>query len=235
MAESARPAGINDGIPRWADALIAGIALIVTAPLVGLLATAIAITSGPPVFFRQKRVGLGGSTFMLVKLRTMKTSAHGPQVTRKDDQRVTRLGRFLRRTKLDELPTFWNVLRGDMALVGPRPEVPGYVNLNDPSWRTILSVRPGVTDPVTISLRNEEDLLARAEGDTEGYYLSELQPAKLTGYLDYLRQRTLASDVRVVTDGGGKVAAALNVLDGRERPLGRHGFKCSAHIASSIW
>jgi lipopolysaccharide/colanic/teichoic acid biosynthesis glycosyltransferase len=190
---------VNAGLPRWADAAIAAIVLIIAAPVMALLGLAILVTSGVPIFFQQARVGLHGELFNLYKLRTMTVSESGAQITSRTDKRITRLGRLLRKTKLDELPTFWNVLRGDLALVGPRPEVPAFVDLSNPSWRTILSVRPGLTDPVTISLRNEEQLLAHAGADVEQFYVSELQPAKLRGYLEYLQRRTLRSDVVVLS------------------------------------
>jgi len=197
-SESVAAQEVSSGIPRWADAAIAAIGLIVTAPVIAALALAVAVSSGLPVFFRQKRVGQGGRMFDLYKLRTMKPSVEGPQITSRDDARITSLGRFLRRTKLDELPTLWNVLCGDMALVGPRPEVPRYVNLDNPGWHAVLKVRPGITDPVTLRLRNEEDLLAQVRGDSEEYYLNELQPSKLKGYVAYLHERTWRSDVRVL-------------------------------------
>jgi lipopolysaccharide/colanic/teichoic acid biosynthesis glycosyltransferase len=189
---------INGGIPRWADAGIAMVGVVAISPIMALSALAIVITSGRPVFFRQKRVGRGGQTFTLVKFRTMTSANEGPEVTRKGDRRITRLGKFLRQTKLDELPTLWNIVRGDMALVGPRPEVPRYVKLDDPKWLTILKVRPGITDPVTVQLRNEEDLLSGIDGDLESYYVNELQPAKLRGYLDYLQCRSARSDLRLL-------------------------------------
>src|SRR5882762_1394873 len=195
---SARALQINRGIPRWADVMIASIGLIVVAPVIVVMTLAIAASSGRPVFFRQKRVGRGGRTFDLYKLRSMKPNAEGVQITSRDDKRITRLGRFLRRSKLDELPALWNVLRGDMALVGPRPEVPRYVKLSDRIWQMILQVRPGITDPVTLQLRNEEDLLAQANGDPEKYYLNELQPSKLSGYVAYLQQRTCRGDLRML-------------------------------------
>ena len=188
----------NKGLPRWVDALVASGGLIIAAPVIALTGVAIAISSGRPVFFRQRRVGQHGRTFALYKLRTMKTSANGPQITSGDDARITRLGRFLRHTKLDELPTLWNVLRGDMSLVGPRPEVPRFVKLEDPMWQNILAVKPGITDPVTLSLRSEADLLARIADDTEQYYVNVLQPAKLKGYLAYLEERNWRSDLKVL-------------------------------------
>lgn len=188
----------QNGIPRWADAAVAALGLILLSPLATVIGSAILATSGRPILFRQKRVGRNGRLFDVYKFRTMTLSESGPQVTGSDDERITRLGRVLRKTKLDEMPTLWNVLRGDMALVGPRPEVPRYVNENDPQWRLILSVRPGITDPTTVSLRNEEELLARAYPDVETYYVTQLQPAKLTGYIDYLQQRTFRSDLNVL-------------------------------------
>jgi lipopolysaccharide/colanic/teichoic acid biosynthesis glycosyltransferase len=128
----------------------------------------------------------------------MTPSAGGPQITSNGDSRITRLGRFLRNTKLDELPTLWNVLRGDMSLVGPRPEVPRFVQLADPIWQKVLAVKPGITDPVTLRLRSEAELLAQIEGDTEEYYAKELQPAKLKGYVAYLEDRTWRTDLKVL-------------------------------------
>ncbi len=189
---------LRSGIPRWAEAVIAFFGLLVAAPFIAFLALAIAVSSRGPVFFRQKRVGQHGRLFDLYKLRTMTPSEHGPQVTSSRDERITPLGRFLRRTKLDELPTLWNVLRGEMGLVGPRPEVPRYVKLEDPIWQAILAVRPGITDPVTLRLRNEEQLLAGVESDTESYYIAELQPSKLNGYVAYLEERNWRTDVRVL-------------------------------------
>ena len=189
---------IKSGLPRRVEGVIAFLGLILAAPLIALAGVAIVVSSGRPVFFRQRRVGQHGRTFDLYKLRTMKPSASGPQITSSNDARITRLGSFLRHTKLDELPTLWNVLRGDMSLVGPRPEVPRFVKLEDPIWQKVLSVRPGITDPVTLQLRNEADLLTRIEGDTEQHYVDKLQPAKLKGYVAYLEERTWRSDLNVL-------------------------------------
>lgn len=185
------------GIPRWADATIAAVVLLIASPLLVLLALGVAVSSGLPIMFRQNRLGRHGKTFQLYKFRTMIVAEGGPQITSRNDTRITRFGKFLRKTKWDELPTFWNVLRGDIALVGPRPEVPAYVDPSDPLWRVILSVRPGLTDPTTIWLRNEEELLAQ-QPDPHAYYVSELQPVKLRGYVDYLQSRSLRSDLRVL-------------------------------------
>ena len=201
LATNARRAGL----PRWVDATLAFVGLIVSSPIMALAGLAIAVSSSGPIVFKQKRVGQHGRLFNLYKLRTMRPSIGGPEVTSKNDTRITPLGRFLRRTKLDEMPTLWNVLRGDMALVGPRPEVPRYVQLDDPSWKAVLAVRPGLTDPVTFSLRNEEELLAGITTDTERFYLEELQPSKLKGYISYLETRTWRSDLKIF----GKTLAAI--------------------------
>jgi|ERR1051326_320232 lipopolysaccharide/colanic/teichoic acid biosynthesis glycosyltransferase len=200
-------AEIGKGLPRWVDAAVALIGLILVAPFLALMGLAIALFSGRPVFFCQRRVGQHGRMFELYKLRTMKQSNGGPQVTSRNDARITRLGRFLRHAKLDELPTLWNVLRGDMSLVGPRPEVPRFVKLEDPLWQKVLTVRPGITDPVTLRLRSEADLLARIEGDTEQYYVSQLLPAKLAGYVRYLDEQSWRSDLSILLRTIGAVVA----------------------------
>ena len=157
----------------------------------------IATTSGGPVLFRQKRVGRHGRAFTLFKLRTMRVHTTGSQITAGGDIRVTRVGKLLRKTKIDELPELWNVLTGDMSLVGARPEVPQYVDLQNSEWCQVLKFRPGITDPVTIGLRNEESLLATVN-DPDEFYLKVLQPYKLKGYVQYLNNRTWWKDVIVL-------------------------------------
>ena len=194
------PAGpaAQPGLPRAVEAPLAALGVVVASPIVALCAAAVVASSGLPAFFRQQRIGLGGEPFTLVKLRTMRPSGGGPEVTARGDARITRVGRFLRATKLDELPELWNVLRGEMSFVGPRPEVARYVDLQDPMWREVLQVRPGLTDPVTLSLRDEETLMASVEGDRDRYYREDLQPMKLRGYVEYLRRRTWRSDLGVI-------------------------------------
>jgi len=174
-------------------------ALVAASPLLLLATVLIRVTSPGPALFRQERVGRFGESFTLLKFRSMYSHQNnGRHVTAKGDSRVTPIGRLLRKTKLDELPELWNVVRGDLALVGPRPEVPGYVDLDNPLWQKVLEVRPGITDPVTLKLRNEEELLAGCGTDPEKFYLSMLQPYKLLGYVDYLRKRTWRTDVCVL-------------------------------------
>lgn len=202
------------GLPRAAEAVLAMAGLAVSSPVFLVAAVLVAATSPGPILFRQRRVGLGGRPFTLFKLRTMHVAPEGTLLTASGDARITPVGRWLRRFKLDELPQLWNVVRGDMALVGPRPEVPRYVDASDPLWQSVLSARPGLTDPVTLRLRDEETLLALAgdTGDIESYYRERLLPWKLRGYRDYLARRTWASDLAVLG------ATALTVLRLRRSP-----------------
>lgn len=189
--------GASRGLPRWFDLISSVAGLAAASPVMLLAALAVKVTSPGPVFFRQTRVGRGGRPFNLLKFRTMAAGGGGVEITAAGDRRVTSVGRILRKTKIDELPQLLNVIRGDMALVGPRPEVPRYVDLGSPLWKEALAARPGVTDPVTLLLRNEEDLLASVQ-DPQAFYLEALAPFKLEGYCDYLRRRTWLSDVGVL-------------------------------------
>lgn len=191
---------VRDGIPRPVEAVVVSICIVITLPLLILLSLTVALSSRGRVIFRQSRVGRRGRVFTLYKLRTMRRVPEGLLVTAADDTRVTRVGKILRRTKLDELPELWNIVKGDMSLVGPRPEVPRYVNLENHMWLEVLEVRPGLTDPVTIRMRNEEELLATVKGDRERFYVEQLQPIKIAGYVEYLRRRSWATDLRVLWD-----------------------------------
>ncbi|MCO6509269.1 MAG: sugar transferase [Aridibacter famidurans] len=184
-------------IPRNIEIALASLGLVLVAPLMIAAAALIKLSSRGPVLFRQDRVGLNGKKFTMFKLRTMTVSDGGAKITAADDLRVTRVGKILRRTKVDELPELWNVLRGDMSFVGPRPEVPDYVDLADPQWLEILDHRPGITDPVTLRLRNEEALLASVT-DRERYYQEVIQPYKVRGYLRFVRNKSWKTDIRIV-------------------------------------
>jgi lipopolysaccharide/colanic/teichoic acid biosynthesis glycosyltransferase len=180
-----------------ADRLLAASVLLMALPLLAAIAAAIALDNGFPVFYLQDRMGRGGNLFRLRKFRSMRHRSSGTLVTAKGDSRITRVGAFLRKLKLDELPQLWNVVRGDMALIGPRPEVPRYVEYGDPRWKAVLSVRPGITDLATLVYRDEEEILAVAD-DPELCYRSQVLPRKLALNLEYLRERTLATDLRLL-------------------------------------
>ncbi len=165
-----------------------------------LIATGIAVrlSSPGPILFRHARVGRRGKKFELLKFRTMRSGAAGPQVTAGNDPRITRVGRWLRRTKIDELPGLVNVLRGDLSLVGPRPEVAKYVALYPEADRAFLQqFRPGITDPAAVRYLNEEELLARS-ADPERAYVEEVLPAKLAMYRQYLESASFKSDIAVL-------------------------------------
>lgn len=195
---AAAPPRRRRGIPRPLEMVAAAAALLILSPLLLATAAALLVTQGSPLLFRQRRVGRGGRPFTLLKLRTMRSEAGGPAVTAAGDARVTPLGRLLRRAKVDELPQLWNVVRGDMALVGPRPEVPEYVDLDQALWRKVLSVRPGLTDPVTLALRDEEKLLGAVGDDRVRFYRESLQPWKLRGYAEYVDRKGLFYDVTIL-------------------------------------
>ena len=189
---------IKTGLPRPVEVFAAVIGILISLPLLVLSIIAVAATSRGPALFRQKRVGRKGQIFILYKLRTMRKGDGGAQITAAGDGRITWVGRILRKTKLDEIPELWNVIKGDMSLVGPRPEVPCYVDLKKAEWRLVLEARPGITDPVTLRLRNEEQFLAEVKNNREEFYLQTLQPFKLKGYLEYLSQRSWRTDIEVI-------------------------------------
>ncbi len=191
---------------RTFDLLAAGVGLLLLSPLFVVVALAIKLDSQGPVFFRQARVGRGGRTFRIVKFRTMRERAEeaGGQLTVAGDPRVTRVGALLRKSKVDELPQLFNVVVGDMSLVGPRPEVPRYVAHYDARQRRVLDVRPGITDPASIAYRDENDLLDAAT-DPEAVYLDEIMPAKLEMNLAYLQRRSLAGDIAIIFRTFGRI------------------------------
>jgi len=186
-------------IKRPFDILFSLSALIVLSPVLVALAIAVGLSSTGGAFFRQMRVGRNGQAFRLLKFRTMRTGseAKGQLTIGGRDPRVTSVGYFLRRTKLDELPQLWNVLVGDMSVVGPRPEVPKYVALYSSEQRAVLNVRPGITGLASIDYIDENELLAKAT-DPERTYIQEVMPAKLALDLRYVRERSFALDIRII-------------------------------------
>lgn len=183
---------------RCFDLAAASVGLLVTAPVSVVAAVATRMSSPGPVLFVQTRIGLEGREIKVHKFRTMRVGPPGTMITQGRDPRITGIGAILRRTKVDELPQLWDVLRGNMSVVGPRPEVREYVDQWPAELRpVILSVRPGITDPATILLRNEQELLA-AQPDPERFYVDELLPQKAQMYADYVRQRSLRGDVKLI-------------------------------------
>jgi lipopolysaccharide/colanic/teichoic acid biosynthesis glycosyltransferase len=185
---------------RAFDLLVSGSALVLLAPILLAISLAIRIDSPGPALFRQERVGRFGRTFRIRKFRSMTVDApaRGPQLTIGGDSRVTRVGGFLRRHKLDELPQLIDVFVGNMSIVGPRPEVPRYVALYSPEDRKlILSVRPGITDRASVEFKDESRILGEAV-DPEAVYRTDLLPRKLAYYRAYVRERSFGGDVAII-------------------------------------
>jgi len=189
-------------LKRSLDLAIALWGLVVLSPVLLSLGALVLVISGRPVLFSQERIGQGGRRFRLIKFRSMRPDASsGLPVTGSGDPRVTRLGRLLRATKLDELPQLVNVLRGDMSIVGPRPEIPQYVACYSSEQLRVLSIRPGLTDPASVLFLDEERLLgARGENEREDFYLKQILPQKLRVNLQYLSQAGFWYDIRLILE-----------------------------------
>ena len=215
---------------RVVDVAVSALALALLWPLGLLIGAAVTLGDGGPAFFRQERVGRGGRTFRMWKFRTMIVGAErsGRHLTVGDDPRVTRVGAVLRRTKLDELPQLLNVLRGEMSLVGPRPEVPRYVAFYTAEERAVLRLTPGITDPASLRYRDESQELA-ASADPERTYIEHIVPEKIRLNLVYAAHATWLSDIGVIwatlralargSSGGGQSRSAPAAEDVGQEPM----------------
>ena len=184
---------------RALDLTLAIPAIILVAPILGVLALGILATMGRPVCFVQQRVGLDGRLFRLLKLRSMRQGVCGIPITGRGDPRITPLGRFLRATKLDELPQLFNILSGRMSFVGPRPEIAKYVENYSSAERRVLQVRPGLTDPASLVFRDEEVLLGGVPaGEREDLYVRKILPRKLALSLEYIEKAGPGYDLRLI-------------------------------------
>ncbi|MGC8838816.1 MAG: sugar transferase [Anaerolineae bacterium] len=201
-------------LKRVFDVVVSALVVIIALPLWAAVAVAIKLDSSGPVFHRARRIGKDGRPFTLYKFRTMVegADAQGPRITRRDDPRITRVGRFLRRMKIDEMPQLLNVLKGEMSIVGPRPEDPRYVAHYTPEQRRVFAVRPGMASPAFIKYRHEEELLAALGGDLEEAYLQHILPDKLQMDLDYIARQSFGYDLAILAQ------AALSLFT---RPDGR--------------
>lgn len=186
---------------RAMDVVLSALGILLTAPLLMLIALAIKLTSRGPVLFRQQRVGRNFEPFYICKFRTMIPDAPqcGAQITAGADPRITRLGHWLRKSKLDELPQLWNVLVGEMSLVGPRPEVPKYVEMFHDDFREVLSVRPGITDPASVRFRDESTLLGQSE-NPERTYVEDILPAKIALAKEYIARSGVWYDLKLMLE-----------------------------------
>ena len=187
------------GIKRVFDILISLVGLLCVGIFFIAIGALIKIDSKGPVFYKQTRVGKNGKPFRILKFRTMVVDADrtGQLITVGEDSRITKVGRFLRRTKIDELPQIINIIKGDMSFVGPRPEVLKYVSMYSDAQAQVLLVRPGITDIASIEYRNESDILALSE-DPERTYIEEIMPRKLSYNMQYLKNISVINDVRII-------------------------------------
>lgn len=176
---------------------MSGLALLLFWPLMLFLAIIVRLDSPGPSLFRQVRVGKSFRLFELLKFRSMSHGNSGPTITSGKDVRITRVGAFLRESKLDELPQLWNVFRGDMSFVGPRPEVPTFVDQFRADYQEILDVRPGITDPASIRYRSEAEILAKSS-DPMNYYVEVVLPDKIDISKRYVRCASLRKDMSVI-------------------------------------
>jgi lipopolysaccharide/colanic/teichoic acid biosynthesis glycosyltransferase len=185
-------------LKRALDVVVALVGLVVLSPVLAVIAILVKRDSPGPVFYGGERIGQHGRPFRMVKFRSMVVGAdrQGPAITHGADPRVTRIGAHLRRSKLDELPQLWNVLRGEMSLVGPRPEVPRYVALYAPEQRQVLQVRPGMTGLTQLAYRKEEEQLSPATWEED--YVHVLLPQKLALDLEYVRRQSTALDLQIL-------------------------------------
>ncbi|MFN5622132.1 MAG: sugar transferase [Flavobacteriales bacterium] len=191
---------------RLFDIVFSGVMLLLFSPLFLLIALAVIVDSRGGIFFGQIRVGKNDVPFRMWKFRTMRPQSEqsGQLTVGSSDRRITRVGYFLRKLKVDELPQLWNVFKGDMSVVGPRPEVPRYVALYTAEQRRVLSIRPGITDYASLKYFSESDLLATS-ANPEQTYINEIMPAKLKLNLEYVSNSSLLEDVRIIVLTGLRV------------------------------
>jgi lipopolysaccharide/colanic/teichoic acid biosynthesis glycosyltransferase len=187
---------LDRALKRAIDVALAASLLVLATPLIALLALAVRLDSAGPAFYRCRRVGRHGRVLYMLKFRKMRDGASGPALSAPDDARFTRFGGFLARTKLDELPQLWNVLTGEMSLVGPRPEDPAFVEMHQRAYSTILEVRPGMTGLSQLAFARESDILD--PDDRHGHYVRQIFPQKIGMDTLYANQRSLGMDLKIL-------------------------------------
>lgn len=191
------PSAATMACKRAFDILCSFLGLTVLSPVLLVVSVLVAVTSPGGVFFRQERIGKDGKPFRIFKFRSMRKDNAGLKITTGNDSRITPVGRFLRKSKIDELPQLINVLVGDMSFVGPRPEVADYVNLYTPYQRQVLLVRPGITGLASIRFRNENDLLT-ASDDPNRTYVEQIMPRKIDLDLEYIPHASIFYDIKLI-------------------------------------
>lgn len=192
---------VNDFFKRTFDLLVSFFAIILLSPFFIIVSLLIKMDSNGPVIFKQVRVGKNKKPFEIYKFRTMVVDAEklGKQITVGNDNRITKIGGFLRKFKLDELPQLFNVFKGDMSFVGPRPEVPKYTNLYTEEQNRVFEVRPGITDYASIKYRNENEILGKSK-NPEKTYIEEVMQDKLKINLTYMKKRSIMEDFKIICE-----------------------------------
>jgi len=188
---------MNSIAKRLFDVSISFLSLVLLSPLYLLLSILIKVKTPGPIFFQQKRIGKDGKTFIMIKFRTMVNNHGGNSISVKGESRITPLGATLRKYKLDELPEMWNILKGEMSIVGPRPDVPGYADLLLGEDRIILSIKPGLTGPASLKFVNEEELLAK-QNDPKKFNDEILYPAKVKINKNYIQHWSFWLDLKII-------------------------------------
>ena len=184
---------------RFFDIVVSLLGILITSPILLVVSVLIKLTSKGPVFYKQERIGKDEKPFFILKYRTMVVNAdqQGLKITVGGDKRITGVGKFLRKSKLDELPQLFNVFAGQMSLVGPRPEVAEYVSLYNEEQRKVLSVRPGITDYASVCFRNENEILAEAE-NPQKEYIEHIMPLKLRYNAKYIEEMSVWTDLKLI-------------------------------------
>lgn len=215
---------------RLLDVLLSGSLLLLLLPLMAVVALVVKMESRGPVLYRCARLGLRFRRFEMLKFRKMAEGADGPPLTAADDPRFTRCGRWLAATKLDELPQLWNVLKGDMSLVGPRPEDPQFVAMHEAEYEAILAVRPGITGLTQLAFAREAAILDSQ--NRVAAYVDRLLPAKVRIDLLYVQRRSLAMEIRILAWTAFAVLLRLDVAVHRES--GRLGLRRPGHTSRTL-
>lgn len=184
-------------LKRAFDIIFSFIGIILLFPIFIIVGIIIKIDSKGPIFFSQERIGKNFKAFKILKFRTMVYDNKGPLLSARGDQRITRVGKYLRRYKIDELPQLFNVFKGDMSLVGPRPEVRKYVELFKPYYKEILTLRPGITDPASLKYSDEESILSLSQ-DYEELYIRRILPDKIKLSLEYIKNQNIITDILII-------------------------------------
>jgi lipopolysaccharide/colanic/teichoic acid biosynthesis glycosyltransferase len=198
-------------LKRMFDILVSFIMILALSPVILILSILIMIDSGFPVFFRQERMGKNGKTFRIFKFRTMKNNtATADGITLYNDKRITRIGEFLRKYRLDEIPQLFNIIKGEMSFVGPRPDLPKYYMVDDYGYKSVLLVRPGVTGEATLKFKDEDKILSTSE-NPEKTYTEEIFPQKVRLNIDYIKRISILYDMKII------INTVINVFFRKEK------------------